>query len=76
VVTIPKGNSVEHVLENCGASGWRLSREQVRQLDERIVFKRRGEIEMFLRQHFPPGVKRGIERLAQHLPPNLRRKIN
>jgi diketogulonate reductase-like aldo/keto reductase len=76
VVAIPKGNSAEHVLENCGASGWRLSPEQVRQLDESIVFKRRSEIEMFLRQHVPPRVKRGIQRLAQHLPRNLRRKIN
>jgi diketogulonate reductase-like aldo/keto reductase len=76
VVTIPKGNSVEHILENCGASGWRLSPEQVRQLDESVVFKRRSGIEMFLRQRTPPGLKRGIQRLVQHLPRNLRRKIN
>ena len=76
IVTIPKGNSVEHVLENCGASGWRLSPEHVRQLDESIVFKRRSGIEMFLRQHVPPGVKRGIQQFAQHLPSGLRRKLN
>jgi diketogulonate reductase-like aldo/keto reductase len=76
VVTIPKGNSVEHVLENCGASGWRLSPEQVRQLDESIVFKRRSGIEMFLRQHVPGGLKQGIQQFVQRLPRGLRRKIN
>ena len=34
VVTIPKANRVEHVEENCGASGWMLSGEQVQMLDE------------------------------------------
>ena len=28
VVTIPKANSVEHIREDCGASGWRLSEAQ------------------------------------------------
>ena len=34
VITIPKANRMEHVEENCGASGWMLSSEQVRMLDE------------------------------------------
>jgi diketogulonate reductase-like aldo/keto reductase len=76
VVAIPKGNSVDHVLENCGASGWRLSPEQVHQLDESTVFKRRSGFEMFLRQHLPPDLKRGIQQLVQVLPRGLRRKIN
>ena len=29
VVAIPKANSVEHVRENCGASGWRLTDEDI-----------------------------------------------
>src|SRR5262245_4672751 len=29
VVTIPKGNSVAHILENCGSSNWRLSPDQL-----------------------------------------------
>jgi diketogulonate reductase-like aldo/keto reductase len=28
VITIPKSNSAARVVENCGASGWRLTREQ------------------------------------------------
>ena len=33
-VGIPKSDSVERTVENCGASGWRLSEEQLRTLDE------------------------------------------
>ena len=33
VIAIPKANRTEHVVENCGASGWRLSAEQVNDLD-------------------------------------------
>ena len=33
VVTIPKSNRVQRVIENCGASGWRLSPAQVGYLD-------------------------------------------
>ncbi len=33
VITIPKSNSVSRTVENCGASGWRLSPEQVEMLD-------------------------------------------
>ena len=34
VVVIPKSNSVARTEENCGASGWRLTAEQVRRLEE------------------------------------------
>jgi len=50
VVTIPKASTAEHVTENCGASGWRLSPEQLRQLDRGIRFRRRGSMEMALRR--------------------------
>jgi len=76
VVVIPKGNSTEHVLENCGASGWRLSEEQVRRIDEAIVFRKRGALESFLRKALPPGLKRSIQQIVQHLPRGLRRRIN
>ena len=36
VVAIPKANRSEHVKENCGASGWRLSSEDIREIDERF----------------------------------------
>jgi diketogulonate reductase-like aldo/keto reductase len=34
VIAIPKSNSMSRVEENCGASGWRLSEDQLRRLDE------------------------------------------
>ncbi|MDP6560462.1 MAG: aldo/keto reductase [Candidatus Binatia bacterium] len=34
VVTIPKSDKVERVIENCAASGWRLSREQMEVLNK------------------------------------------
>jgi diketogulonate reductase-like aldo/keto reductase len=34
VVAIPKSDSVERTVENCGASGWRLSGDHIRLLDE------------------------------------------
>ena len=34
VVSIPKSNSVERTVENCGASGWRLTEEQLQRLNE------------------------------------------
>ncbi|MER3445596.1 MAG: aldo/keto reductase [Candidatus Dadabacteria bacterium] len=34
VIAIPKSNSIARTVENCGASGWRLSQAQIRLLDE------------------------------------------
>jgi len=33
VIAIPKANRIEHVIENCAASGWRLSSEQMEALN-------------------------------------------
>ncbi len=34
VIAIPKANNEDHVRENCAASGWRLSEEDIRKIDE------------------------------------------
>lgn len=47
VVAIPKATSIGHVTENCNASGWRLSADQVRLLED--TFRRRGRVERALR---------------------------
>ena len=75
VVVIPKGNSVNHVMENCGASGWRLTSEQCRQLDEAIAFRRRSHLEMLLRRCLPSGLTQGIRHIVQRLPAGIRRRI-
>jgi diketogulonate reductase-like aldo/keto reductase len=50
VIAIPKASSVDHVVQNCDASGWRLSREQNRLLEEAVKFRRRGRAETGLRR--------------------------
>jgi diketogulonate reductase-like aldo/keto reductase len=50
VIAIPKAASVEHVVENCDASGWRLPSDQMRLLEEGISFRRRGRAEAALRR--------------------------
>jgi len=50
VVTIPKASTAERVTENCGASGWRLSLEQLKQLDRGIRFRQRSSMEIALRR--------------------------
>lgn len=75
MVAIPKGNSEEHVLENCGASGWRLHPEQVREIDQAIVFRHRSGLEIFLRRHLPPAGKEALQRLVRLAPRALRRRI-
>jgi diketogulonate reductase-like aldo/keto reductase len=75
VVVIPKGNSVEHVLENCGASGWSLSREHVDRLNSSVAFRRRSGFELLVRRTLSPGVKEGIRQLARHMPRGVRRRV-
>jgi diketogulonate reductase-like aldo/keto reductase len=56
VVVIPKTSSPAHMAENCGASGWRLTSEQVRRLDTGLAARRRGRWESRLRGAVPPGL--------------------
>ncbi len=41
VVAIPKSDRVEHVRDNCGASGWRLPAEDMEMLDRGIIYRDR-----------------------------------
>ena len=76
VVAIPKSSSLEHVLENCLASGWRLTREQLLLLDKKIRFRRRTRMDMLLRR-WTPGFARTIASHAMRaLPSALRRRIH
>ena len=50
VVAITKTKSIEHVVENCQASGWRLTDEQIAMLDAGLRFRRRGRYEVALRR--------------------------
>jgi len=50
VVTIPKASTAAHVIEDCGASGWRLSENDYASLEMKIHYKRRGHLEMAARR--------------------------
>jgi diketogulonate reductase-like aldo/keto reductase len=76
VVAIPKGNSIVHVLENCGASGWRLSPEQFRRLGDEIVSRRRTGTDSQLRRLIPGWAAPALKKCIHRLPPSLRRKLN
>jgi len=62
VIAIFKADKVEHVRENCGASGWRLGSGQVDALN-RIPFHRRRLVE------------RAVRRVARHVLQRLGRNI-
>jgi len=57
VVTIPKANSVEHMKENCAASDFQLSPEELRLLDQKVEFGRRGSVAIFLRRIARQGLQ-------------------
>jgi diketogulonate reductase-like aldo/keto reductase len=75
VVVIPKGNSVQHVLENCGASGWSLNSGQLQRLNEGVQFRQRSRAELALRRFLPRAVGSTIKRCINLLPPVLRRHV-
>jgi len=60
VIAIPKASSVDHVEEDCGASGWRLADDHLRLLDREIRFRRRGYVETALRRL----VRHSLQRLG------------
>lgn len=76
VVAIPKGNSVEHVLENCAASGWRLSDEHLNLLNTEIAFRRRGRFDSLVRSLMPAGLVPFAKRCLGMLPRGLRRRLS
>jgi len=50
VIAIPKASTVAQVMEDVGASGWKLHPELALLLDKRIRYRRRGALEMGARR--------------------------
>jgi len=50
VIAIPKADRVAHAIENCTASGWRLSQEDYGLLSSKIRCRRRGTLPSALRR--------------------------
>lgn len=76
VVAIPKGNSEDHILENCAAAGWRLTAEQIALLDMRIRYRRRGRIDTLVRRYMPRNLSGAAMRAVNLLPASLRRRVH
>lgn len=62
VIAILKAAQVKHVEDSCGASGWRLAREQVEALNK-IPFRRRGPLERYARR----VVRRTLQRFGRNI---------
>ena len=75
VFAIPKGNSIEHVVENCGASGWRLGTEHLRLLEENIKCNRRSHLQMVLRRLIPSSLSGITLKCINALPRSLKRRF-
>ncbi|HLZ34949.1 MAG TPA: aldo/keto reductase [Nitrospira sp.] len=75
VVAIPKGNSTQHILDNCGASDWRLSQEQLALLDSRIQYRQRSRFDLLIRQWMPRPFRAIAIRTVNALPRGLRRRL-
>lgn len=75
VVVIPKASSPEHILENCGASDWRLSEEQLALLDTSIQYRQRSGFDSMLRKYTPGAVREIGLRALKYLPKGLRRRL-
>jgi diketogulonate reductase-like aldo/keto reductase len=75
VIPIPKGNSTEHILDNCGASDWRLTPDQIVALDARIQFRHRGLFDVLVRRHLPHPLQAIASRGLRVLPRGIRRRL-
>ena len=76
VVVIPKGNSEEHILDNCGASDWRLTPEQRGLLDSNIKYRSRTGFDALMRRYTPRGLEKLAVQAVKYLPRGLRRRIH
>jgi diketogulonate reductase-like aldo/keto reductase len=75
VVAIPMSNSVEHLLDNCGASDWRLSSQQLALLDTGIQYRHRTRVDVLARRYLPPRLQALALKTAKWLPRGLRRRF-
>jgi diketogulonate reductase-like aldo/keto reductase len=75
VVVIPKSNTIVRTVENCGASGWRLSAAQRQRLDHSIVSRRRGTLDRLIRRYTPSGLAPILKTAVRVLPRSIRRRV-
>jgi diketogulonate reductase-like aldo/keto reductase len=75
VVAIPRSNSEEHLLDNVGASDWRLNNEQLALLNTSIQYRHRTRFDTLVRRYLPAGLRNIALQTAKRLPRGLRRRF-
>jgi len=75
VVAIPKGNTAGHILDNCGASDWRLSSEQLALLNTRIQYRSRSRFDTIIRQMVPGPLQTFAVHVLNALPRGMCRRF-
>jgi diketogulonate reductase-like aldo/keto reductase len=75
VVVIPKSNSEEHLRDNCAASGWLLTAEQLGLLDASIQYRRRTGWDTLARRAVPGWLRPAALWAVNCLPRGVRRKL-
>jgi diketogulonate reductase-like aldo/keto reductase len=75
IVAIPKGNTEAHILDNCGAAGWRLSADAIALLDSRILHRRRTRFDEMARRYLPRPFQSAASQALHLLPRGLRRRL-
>jgi diketogulonate reductase-like aldo/keto reductase len=75
VVVIPKASTEQHLLDNCKASGWRLSQDEINLLNTKIQYRHRNRLDAFVRHSIPLPLQKFAKGAVRYLPRTLRRRI-
>jgi len=75
ILAIPKGSSTGHILDNCGASDWRLTPEQIDLLDTSVHYRRHNRFDRLTRQWMPGPLQRMAVQVSSFLPRSVRRRF-
>ena len=75
VVVIPRANSTARIVENCGASDWRLSARHLALLDDKIQYRRRSRLGTLVKPYIHFSVKEFALRMVKYLPRAIRGRV-
>jgi diketogulonate reductase-like aldo/keto reductase len=75
VVAIPRGGSLQHLIENGDASDWRLTSGQMALLDSTIRPRHRSTLDRWARRLVPQSLQQMAVRGVQQLPRGIRGRL-
>jgi len=71
----PWGGSLKHILENCAASDWRLTPEQIDLPDTKVHYRRHNRFDRLARRSVPHSLQRIAVRVSYYPARSVRRRI-